>query len=259
MFHVRCGCLARPRRVARGDGVHDSFVLDLHLAREVGPTRLVGTGDANRLGAELRPVVGADVPRDATTDEQIRQGVKNLALVSFLPMISDQLQSWWGSPRKQRLRKTPSRPIIWQLFARGLQSIPYGTLNRRPELRCRCRTGHEAFSNCGRALYGRDSMKIIRLEPGPFVLPMPTVLIGATVNNVPNFMPVAFIGIVNFKPVVVACGMSPPTTHPRGYALTVRSVSTFPGGSRGGNGLVRDPFRQTDGQEQGLRDVRRRT
>ena len=40
---------------------------------------------------------------------------------------------------------------------------------------------------------------------------MPTVLIGATVNNVPNFMPVAFIGIVTFKPVVVACGMSP--TH----------------------------------------------
>ena len=54
-------------------------------------------------------------------------------------------------------------------------------------------------------------MKKIRLEPGPFVLPMPTVLIGATVNKVPNFMPVAFIGIVNFKPVVVACGMSP--TH----------------------------------------------
>ena len=54
-------------------------------------------------------------------------------------------------------------------------------------------------------------MKKIRLEPGPFVLPMPTVLIGATVNNVPNFMPVAFIGIVNFKPVVVACGLSP--TH----------------------------------------------
>lgn len=54
-------------------------------------------------------------------------------------------------------------------------------------------------------------MKKIRLEPGPFVLPMPTVLIGATVNKVPNFMPVAFIGIVNFKPVVVACGLSP--TH----------------------------------------------
>lgn len=54
-------------------------------------------------------------------------------------------------------------------------------------------------------------MNKIRLEPGPFVLPMPTVLIGATVNKVPNFMPVAFIGIVNFKPVVVACGLSP--TH----------------------------------------------
>jgi len=42
-------------------------------------------------------------------------------------------------------------------------------------------------------------MKKIRLDPGPFVLPMPTVLVGATVNKVPNFMPVAFIGIVNFK------------------------------------------------------------
>jgi flavin reductase (DIM6/NTAB) family NADH-FMN oxidoreductase RutF len=52
-------------------------------------------------------------------------------------------------------------------------------------------------------------MSKIRLEPGPFVLPMPTVLIGAVVNQVPNFMPAAFIGIVNFKPVIVACGMSP--------------------------------------------------
>lgn len=52
-------------------------------------------------------------------------------------------------------------------------------------------------------------MRKIRLEPGPFVLPMPTVLVGSTVNDVPNFMPVAFIGIVNFKPVVVACGLSP--------------------------------------------------
>ena len=50
-----------------------------------------------------------------------------------------------------------------------------------------------------------------RLEPGPFVLPMPTVLIGAMVDKVPNFMPVAFIGIVNYKPTIVACGLSP--TH----------------------------------------------
>ncbi len=54
-------------------------------------------------------------------------------------------------------------------------------------------------------------MRKVRLDPGPFVLPMPVALIGSTVGNVPNFMPVAFIGIVNFKPVVVACGMSP--TH----------------------------------------------
>jgi hypothetical protein len=35
---------------------------------------------------------------------------------------------------------------------------------------------------------------------------MPTVLIGAMVDKVPNFMPVAFIGIVNYKPAIVACG-----------------------------------------------------
>ncbi len=52
-------------------------------------------------------------------------------------------------------------------------------------------------------------MKKIRLDPGPFVLPMPAVLIGAAVNKVPNFMPAAFIGIVNFRPVVVACGLNP--------------------------------------------------
>src|SRR4030065_2553443 len=78
--------------------------------------------------------------------------------------------------------------------------------------RCRPRTGHEAFSPWGRALYGKYSIKKTGRDPGPFVLPMPTVLIGATVNKVPNFMPVAFIGIVNFKPVVVACGLRP-TPH----------------------------------------------
>ena len=40
---------------------------------------------------------------------------------------------------------------------------------------------------------------------------MPTVLVGAEVDGAPNFMPAAFIGIVNYNPVVVACGMSP--TH----------------------------------------------
>jgi flavin reductase (DIM6/NTAB) family NADH-FMN oxidoreductase RutF len=40
---------------------------------------------------------------------------------------------------------------------------------------------------------------------------MPAVLVGATVDGKPNFMTVAFAGIVNFKPPVVACGLSP--TH----------------------------------------------
>jgi flavin reductase (DIM6/NTAB) family NADH-FMN oxidoreductase RutF len=54
-------------------------------------------------------------------------------------------------------------------------------------------------------------MQKIAIEPGPFVMPMPTVLVGAEVEGKPNFMPAAFIGIVNYKPVIIACGMSP--TH----------------------------------------------
>lgn len=54
-------------------------------------------------------------------------------------------------------------------------------------------------------------MSKVKLEPGPFVLPMPLALIGAEVNGKPNFMPAAFLGIANFKPTVVACGLSP--TH----------------------------------------------
>ncbi len=50
-----------------------------------------------------------------------------------------------------------------------------------------------------------------RLEPGPFVVPMPTVLLGATVDGKPNYMTAAFVGIANFKPAVVGCGLSP--TH----------------------------------------------
>ncbi len=49
----------------------------------------------------------------------------------------------------------------------------------------------------------------VKIDPGPFVLPMPVALVGAEVNGKPNFMPAAFIGIVNFKPAMVACGLSP--------------------------------------------------
>ena len=52
-------------------------------------------------------------------------------------------------------------------------------------------------------------MAKIALRPGPFVMPMPTVLIGALVDGRANFMPAAFCGIVNYKPVVVCCGLNP--------------------------------------------------
>lgn len=49
------------------------------------------------------------------------------------------------------------------------------------------------------------------IKPGPYVMPMPLVLVGAMVEDRPNFMTAAFCGIVNFNPVVVGCGLNP--TH----------------------------------------------
>lgn len=40
-------------------------------------------------------------------------------------------------------------------------------------------------------------MSKVRLDPGPFVLPMPAALVGAVVGGRPNFMTAAFAGIVN--------------------------------------------------------------
>ncbi len=54
-------------------------------------------------------------------------------------------------------------------------------------------------------------MSKTRIDPGPFVVPMPIVLVGAVVDGRANFMPAAFVGIVNYKPPVVACGLNP--TH----------------------------------------------
>ena len=55
----------------------------------------------------------------------------------------------------------------------------------------------------------RGEMKKVQLAPGPFVLPMPTVLVGANVNGSPNFMTVAFAGLANYDPVIVAISVSP--------------------------------------------------
>lgn len=50
-----------------------------------------------------------------------------------------------------------------------------------------------------------------KIEPGPFTLPMPVALVGAEIDGKANFMPAAFLGIVNYKPPMIACGLS--ATH----------------------------------------------
>jgi flavin reductase (DIM6/NTAB) family NADH-FMN oxidoreductase RutF len=54
-------------------------------------------------------------------------------------------------------------------------------------------------------------MKKISLEPGPYIVPMPVALIGTMVEGKPNFMPAAFIGIMNYDPPIVGAALSP--TH----------------------------------------------
>ena len=52
-------------------------------------------------------------------------------------------------------------------------------------------------------------MSMVKLDPGPFVVPMPLVLVGAMVNGKPNFMPAAFVGVANYKPAVLAFRLFP--------------------------------------------------
>lgn len=47
------------------------------------------------------------------------------------------------------------------------------------------------------------------LKPGPYVVPMPIVLVGALADGKPNFMTAAFCGIASFQPPAVALGLSP--------------------------------------------------
>lgn len=72
-------------------------------------------------------------------------------------------------------------------------------------------------------------MSKIRLEPGPFVLPMPAALVGAVVDGKPNFMTAAFVGIVNFKPTIVACGLSPAHHTCAGIAANGEFSLSLPG------------------------------
>lgn len=54
------------------------------------------------------------------------------------------------------------------------------------------------------------------LKPGPYVVPMPVVLVGAIVDGKPNFMTAAFCGIANFQPPAVTLGLSPSHRTSRG-------------------------------------------
>jgi flavin reductase (DIM6/NTAB) family NADH-FMN oxidoreductase RutF len=66
-------------------------------------------------------------------------------------------------------------------------------------------------------------MSKTRIDPGPFVVPMPLVLVGAVVDGRANFMTAAFVGIVNFKPPIVACALNP-THH---TAKGIEQAQTF--------------------------------
>jgi flavin reductase (DIM6/NTAB) family NADH-FMN oxidoreductase RutF len=50
----------------------------------------------------------------------------------------------------------------------------------------------------------------LELEPKPYMFPKPVVLIGANVDGKPNFMPVAFVGIVNMKPPMISVALGKP-------------------------------------------------
>jgi flavin reductase (DIM6/NTAB) family NADH-FMN oxidoreductase RutF len=54
------------------------------------------------------------------------------------------------------------------------------------------------------------------LKPGPYVVPMPVVLVGSLVDGKPNFMTAAFCGIANVQPPVITLGLSPSHRTSRG-------------------------------------------
>jgi flavin reductase (DIM6/NTAB) family NADH-FMN oxidoreductase RutF len=50
-------------------------------------------------------------------------------------------------------------------------------------------------------------MEKIKIDPNAFVYPMPMVLVGATVQNRPNFMAVGWVSRVNFKPPMIGVAL----------------------------------------------------
>jgi len=47
-------------------------------------------------------------------------------------------------------------------------------------------------------------MKKTKISPGAFLFPMPVVIIGANVDEKPNFEPLAYVGIIEYKPPIIS-------------------------------------------------------
>jgi flavin reductase (DIM6/NTAB) family NADH-FMN oxidoreductase RutF len=58
------------------------------------------------------------------------------------------------------------------------------------------------------------------IAPGPYLVPMPTVLVGSMVEGRPNFMTAALCAVVNIRPPTIACGLSPKHRTCRGIVET---------------------------------------
>ena len=43
-----------------------------------------------------------------------------------------------------------------------------------------------------------------KIKPGAYLFPMPVALIGANVNGKPNFEPIAYVGVVEYKPPLIS-------------------------------------------------------
>lgn len=52
-------------------------------------------------------------------------------------------------------------------------------------------------------------MAKVKMGSRPMIYPMPVTMVGADVDGRPNFMTIAFIGIVNMRPTMVAMGANP--------------------------------------------------
>ena len=47
-------------------------------------------------------------------------------------------------------------------------------------------------------------MKKNKIKPSAYLFPMPVALIGATINGKPNFEPLAYVGVVEYKPPLIS-------------------------------------------------------